>query len=76
MIACERRRDASLRDHEPSPAADAIIERARTPEERYALERVRDDTDAEMISRVRALDAEIEALRRENEELRRHLRER
>ena len=75
LTACERRRNAALRDDEPSPAADAIIERARTPEERHALERIRDETDAEMISRVRALDAEIEALGRENEELRRNLRE-
>ncbi len=55
----------------PSHAADAIIEKARTPEERRALEKARDEVDAEMRERVRELDAEIERLRKENERLKR-----
>ena len=54
----------------PSHAADATIEKAKTPEERRALEKARDEVDAEMREKVRALDAEIERLRRENEALR------
>ncbi len=53
-----------------STAADALIEKARTPEERRALEKARDDVDAEMREKVRALDAEIERLQKENERLR------
>ena len=55
----------------PSPAADAIIARAASPEERRALEQARNEIDAEMRPQIRTLDAEIEALRRENELLRR-----
>jgi hypothetical protein len=73
--ACDRRKEALPRSGEPSHAADAIIEKARTPEERRALERIRDEIDVEMLQRVRAIDAEIEALRRENEELRGKRRE-
>jgi len=73
--ACDGRKEAPLRSGELSHAADAIIEKAQTPEERRALERIRDEIDIEMLQKVRALDAEIEALRRENEELRREVRE-
>jgi hypothetical protein len=68
-------RDKSPHVGEPSHAADAIIGKARTPEERRALERARDEIDQEMRERIRALDGEIEALRRENEELARKLRD-
>jgi hypothetical protein len=54
----------------PSPAADALIERAETPEERAALEAERDRVDAEKRAEAKALDEEIERLRRENAELR------
>ena len=54
----------------PSHAADATIEKAKTPEERRALEKARDEVDAEMREKVRVLDAEIERIRRENEALR------
>jgi hypothetical protein len=43
---------------------------AATPEEQRALERVRDEIDLEMRESVRVLAAEIQALQRENEELR------
>jgi hypothetical protein len=74
LRACDHGGSAP-RDDGPPAAAAALIERAPTAEERLALERVRDETDREMRSRVRALDVEIEALRRENDELRRKLRE-
>ena len=67
--ACDGR-ERVLRGREPSHAADAIIERAATLEERKALERVRDEVDAEAQEKVRALDAEIESLERENERIR------
>jgi len=54
----------------PSLAADAMIEKAKTPEERLALEKARDEVDAEMREKIRVLDAEIERLRKENEQLR------
>lgn len=54
----------------PSRAADEIIRAARTPEERKELERARDEIDAEMRGKVRALEAEIERLRQENARLR------
>lgn len=73
--ACDGRNEAPVRTGEPSHAADAIIEKARTPEERRALESIRDEIDVEMLQKVGAIDAEIEALRRENEELRGRLRE-
>ena len=73
LTGCQDRR--ALRDEEPSHAADVLIEKAQTPEERRALERARDEIDLEMRARARALDSEIEALRRENEELARKLRE-
>ena len=55
----------------PSPAANERIEKATSPEERRALEKARDEVDAEMREKVRALDAEIERLRKENERLKR-----
>ena len=67
--ACDGR-DPVLGGSEPSHAADAIIERAATPEERKALEHVRDEVDAEAREKLRALDAEIESLKRENERIR------
>jgi hypothetical protein len=73
--ACSGRREPLSRRGEPSHAADAIIEKARTPEERRALERIRDEIDLEMLENVRAIDAEIETLRRENAELRKKLPE-
>ncbi len=73
--ACGGRKEAPPPSGERSHAADAIIEKARTPEERRALERIRDEIDLEMLQQVRALDAEIETLRRENEELQDKLRE-
>ncbi len=54
----------------PSTAADGMIEKAKSPEERRALEKARDEVDARMREKVRALDAEIERLRKENESLR------
>ena len=53
----------------PSSAADAMIGKAKTPEERLALEKARDEVDAEMREKIRALDAEIERLKKENESL-------
>lgn len=68
--ACDGR-ERVLRGGEPSHAADAIIERAAIPEEREALDRIRDDVEAEMREKLR----EIERLERENEQLRRSLRQ-
>jgi hypothetical protein len=67
--ACDGR-ERVLRGREPSHAADPIIERAATPEERRGLERVRDEVDTEAREKLRALDAEIESLERENERIR------
>ena len=54
----------------PSPAADALIDGAKTPEERAQLIAVRDQVDVEKRAEAAALDAEIERLTRENAELR------
>ena len=54
----------------PSPAADALIDRAATPEEKKELIAVRDQADAEKRAEAAALDAEISRLERENAELR------
>ena len=54
----------------PSPAADALIEGAPSPEEREKLAAVRDQVDAEKRAEAAALDAEISRLERENAELR------
>ena len=67
--ACDGR-ERVLRGREPSHAADAIIERAATLEQRKALERVRDEVDAEAQEKLRALEAEIESLERENDRIR------
>jgi hypothetical protein len=72
--ACSGRSEPH-RSGEPSHAADSIIEKARTPEERRDLEHIRDEIDLEMLEKVRAIDAEIETLRRENEELQKKRRE-
>jgi hypothetical protein len=53
-----------------SPAADALIDRAPTPEEKAELTAVRDQVDAEKRAEAAALDAEIARLERENAELR------
>ena len=53
----------------PTPAADSLIEKASTPEERADLQKARDEVDAEMREQARALDAEIDRLRKENEDL-------
>ena len=53
-----------------SPAADALIDRAATPEEKKELIAVRDQVDAEKRAEAQALDAEIARLERENAELR------
>jgi hypothetical protein len=53
-----------------SPAADALIERAASPEEKKDLIAVRDQVDAEKRAEAAALDAEIARLERENAELR------
>jgi len=53
-----------------SPAADALIDRAATPEEKKELIAVRDQADAEKRAEAAALDAEISRLERENAELR------
>lgn len=53
-------------EHEARKAVVPLIEQARTAEERATLEKVRDETNAEMRRRVRALDEEIRQLRNEN----------
>ena len=53
----------------PSTAADPYIERAADAEEREALTLARDDIDREQRALVARKDAEIERLRRENDEL-------
>jgi len=53
-----------------SPAADALIDHATTPEEKRELIAVRDQVDAEKRAEAAALDAEIARLERENAELR------
>lgn len=59
-----------------SPAADEYIAAAETEEERQALVEARDEIDEEMAALAAEKDAEIERLRKENEELRRELEER
>jgi len=66
LAACGSPRPAT--DH--SHAADAIIENAKTPEERAELTRVRDEVDDAAQDRIRKLDAEIARLEKENAELR------
>jgi hypothetical protein len=53
-----------------SHAADEIIDKAKTREERAELTRVRDEVDAAARDRIRELDAEIARLERENAALR------
>jgi len=62
LAACGSREPAA--DH--SHAADEIIEKSKTPEERAELTRVRDEVDAAARDRIRELDAEIARLEREN----------
>jgi len=66
LAACGRLEPAA--DH--SHAADAIIDNAKTREERAELTRVRDEVDAAAQERIRKLDSEIESLENENAELR------
>jgi hypothetical protein len=58
---------------DPSPAADPYIAQAADDEEREGLTLARDDIDAEMGAVAAEKDAEIERLRKENEELRAEL---
>lgn len=58
---------------EPSTAADEVIAAAGDAEEAEALRRARDDIDRQMCQVAAGKDAEIERLKRENEELRRRL---
>jgi hypothetical protein len=58
---------------QPSPAADPYIERAADAEEQEALALARDDIDREQRALAARKDAEIERLRRENEELKARL---
>ena len=70
LLACGGpHQEAQLPDG-ASPAADALIEKAATPEERQELIAVRDEVDAEKRKEAAALDAEIERLERENAALR------
>ena len=57
----------------PSPAADPYLERAVDAEEREALMLARDDIDREQRALAARKDAEIERLRKENEELKAEL---
>jgi hypothetical protein len=56
-----------------SSAADPYIARAADDEEREGLTAARDDIDAEMRAAVAGRDAEIERLRKQNEELKARL---
>lgn len=60
----------------PSTAADAVLARASSDDERRALENARDEIDARAREEIAARDAEIDRLKRENDELRRRLGER
>jgi hypothetical protein len=62
-------------EREARRAAAPLIEQARTAEERAALEKARDDANAEMGRQVLALDEEIRRLREENAALERELAE-
>ena len=67
--ACAAETEPAIPDG-ASPAADALIDRAATPEEKKELTAVRDQADAEKRAEAQALDAEIARLERENAELR------
>ncbi|HEX5042426.1 MAG TPA: hypothetical protein VFV75_05945 [Candidatus Polarisedimenticolaceae bacterium] len=69
FAACAAQPDPSISEG-PSPAADALIDGAATPEEKKELMAVRDQVDAEKRAEGEALDAEIVRLERENAELR------
>jgi hypothetical protein len=62
-------------EREAREAVDPLIEQARTAEERAALEKARDEANAEMRRQVRALDEEIRQLREENAALEKELAE-
>jgi hypothetical protein len=66
LAACGARGPAP--DH--SHAADELIAAAKTPRERAELTRVRDEVDEAAKKHIQELDAEIQRLQRENEELR------
>jgi hypothetical protein len=70
VLACGTAQDGSQMPEGASPAANAMIERAATPEEREALIAIRDQVDAEKRKEAAALDTEIERLERENAALR------
>lgn len=61
------------RSSQASPAADDVIAKSSNDEEREGLMRARDDIDDGMRREVAEKDAEIERLRKENDELRRRL---
>ena len=65
-MACGAKDSPAAHSH----AADAIIDQAKTPEERAELRRVRDEVDAAARKRIAELDAEIADLERENAALR------
>jgi TolA-binding protein len=66
LAACGSPQSAG--DH--SHAADELIAAAKTPQERAELTRVRDEVDAAAKKHIEELDAEIQRLEGENEELR------
>ena len=70
VLACGVPQEEPQLPEGASPAADALIEKAATPEERQELIAVRDQVDAEKRKEAAALDAEIERLERENAALR------
>ena len=69
VVACASSSEPAIPEG-ASPAADALIERAATAEEKKELAAVRDQVDAEKRAEAQALDAEIARLERENAELR------
>ena len=66
LFACGARESTGGRSH----AADDIIERAKSAQEREDLTRIRDDVDSAAKARIRELDAEIARLEKENAALR------
>ena len=66
LAACGSRDPGAGHSH----AADEVIARAQTAEEREALTRIRDEVDAAARDRIRDLDAEIARLEKENTLLR------
>ena len=69
-LSCRASPDQSDIPEGASTAADALIDRAQTAEERQELIAIRDQVDAEKRKEAAALDAEIARLERENAALR------